>query len=210
MSKVMNVNSSLAYEILIYLNSFYLGMFFVCEVAMGILKACNANYPENALMTEAGIFGLLCLVEVLRIFLGRRGNLVNRSKFIQLLYLACKLGLPYILLTKFYFWLQFKYLLISFALKVYFIMHSCNQFQSSTRKPNMKSFGIRILIILFFFFRGTSFLLHSSYNSFRNRCLLLSNLSDLHPTSRIYLVFSDVDFPSIGTRFRYSFHLYGV
>ncbi|KOB78147.1 Uncharacterized protein OBRU01_01171 [Operophtera brumata] len=59
MSKVMNVNSSLAYEILLYLNSFYLGMFFVCEVAMGILKACNANYPENALMTEAGIFGLL-------------------------------------------------------------------------------------------------------------------------------------------------------
>lgn len=80
MSKVMNVNSSLAYEILLYLNSFYLGMFIVCEVAIGVLKACNANYPENALLTEAGIFALLCLVEVLRIFLGRRGNLVNRSK----------------------------------------------------------------------------------------------------------------------------------
>ncbi|KAJ0170786.1 hypothetical protein K1T71_013558 [Dendrolimus kikuchii] len=78
MSKVANVNSSLAYEILLYLNSFYLGMFFVCEVAMGILKAINVSYPENALLTEAGIFSALCLVEVIRIFLGRRGNLESK------------------------------------------------------------------------------------------------------------------------------------
>ncbi|CAG9794756.1 unnamed protein product [Diatraea saccharalis] len=79
MSKVANVNSSLAYEILLYLNSFYLGMFFVCEVAMGILKAINVSYPENALLTEAGIFSALCLVEVIRIFLGRRGNLASKK-----------------------------------------------------------------------------------------------------------------------------------
>lgn len=82
MSKVTNVNSSLAYEILLYLNSFYLGMFFVCEVAMGILKAINVSYPENALITEAGIFSALCLVEVIRIFLGRRGNLASKSKYL--------------------------------------------------------------------------------------------------------------------------------
>lgn len=81
MSKMTNVNSSLAYEILLYLNSFYLGMFFVCEVAMGILKAINVSYPENALFTEAGIFCALCLVEVIRIFLGRRGNLASKSKY---------------------------------------------------------------------------------------------------------------------------------
>ncbi|XP_038219561.1 transmembrane protein 216-like [Zerene cesonia] len=79
MTKVANVNSSFAYEILMYLNSFYLGMFFVCEVAMGILKAINVSYPENALLTEAGIFCALCLVEVLRIFLGRRGNLASKK-----------------------------------------------------------------------------------------------------------------------------------
>ncbi|XP_045521144.1 transmembrane protein 216-like [Pieris brassicae] len=79
MSKVANVNSSFAYEILMYLNSFYLGMFFVCEVAMGILKAINVSYPENALLTEAGIFCALCLVEVMRIFLGRRGNLASKK-----------------------------------------------------------------------------------------------------------------------------------
>lgn len=81
MSKVSNVNSSLAYEILLYLNSFYLGMFFVCEVAMGILKAINVSYPENALLTEAGIFSALCLIEVIRIYLGRRGNLASKSKY---------------------------------------------------------------------------------------------------------------------------------
>lgn len=74
-----NVNSSLAYEILLYLNTFYLGMFVVCEVAMGILKAINVSYPENALVTEIGIFSILCLVEVIRIFLGRRGNLASKS-----------------------------------------------------------------------------------------------------------------------------------
>lgn len=80
MSKVTNLNSSFAYEILLYLNTFYLGMFFVCEVAMGILKAINVSYPENALLTETGIFFGLCAVEVFRIFLGRRGNLASKSK----------------------------------------------------------------------------------------------------------------------------------
>lgn len=80
MSKMTNVNSSFAYEILLYLNSFYLGMFFVCEIAMGILKAINVSYPENALWTEAGIFFALCFVEVIRIFLGRRGNLSSKSE----------------------------------------------------------------------------------------------------------------------------------
>lgn len=83
-TKMTNFNSSLAYEILLYLNSFYLGMFFVCEIAMGILKAINVSYPENALLTEAGIFSALCLLEVIRIFLGRRGNLASTSKFFQI------------------------------------------------------------------------------------------------------------------------------
>ncbi|XP_072934575.1 transmembrane protein 216-like [Epargyreus clarus] len=79
MSKVINVNSSLAYEILLYLNSFYLGMFIVCETAMGILKVINVTYPEDTLATEVGIFCSLCIIETLRIFLGRRGNLASKK-----------------------------------------------------------------------------------------------------------------------------------
>ncbi|XP_059045477.1 transmembrane protein 216-like [Achroia grisella] len=105
MSKVTNVNSSLAYEILLYLNSFYLGMFFVCEVAMGILKAINVSYPENALLTEAGIFCALCLVEVIRIFLGRRGNLASKRipVFLSvLLTVPCAVGVCYFLIYQTY------------------------------------------------------------------------------------------------------------
>ncbi|CAD0205490.1 unnamed protein product [Chrysodeixis includens] len=105
MSKVTNVNSSLAYEILLYLNSFYLGMFFVCEVAMGILKAINVSYPENALLTEAGIFSALCLVEVIRIFLGRRGNLASKKVpvfFSVILTIPSAVGVCYFLIYQTY------------------------------------------------------------------------------------------------------------
>ncbi|XP_045455392.1 transmembrane protein 216-like [Melitaea cinxia] len=105
MSKMTNVNSSLAYEILLYLNSFYLGMFFVCEIAMGILKAINVSYPENALWTEAGIFCALCFVEVIRIFLGRRGNLASKKVpvfFSVLLTIPCAVGVCYFLIYQTY------------------------------------------------------------------------------------------------------------
>ncbi|XP_026754460.2 transmembrane protein 216-like [Galleria mellonella] len=105
MSKVTNVNSSLAYEILLYLNSFYLGMFFVCEVAMGILKAINVSYPENVLLTEAGIFCALCLVEVIRIFLGRRGNLASKKIpvfFSVILTVPSAIGVCYFLIYQTY------------------------------------------------------------------------------------------------------------
>ncbi|XP_041985141.1 transmembrane protein 216-like [Aricia agestis] len=105
MTKMTNVNSSLAYEILLYLNSFYLGMFFVCEVAMGILKAINVSYPENSLMTEAGIFCAMCLVEVVRIFLGRRGNLASKKVpvfFSVLLTIPSAVGVCYFLIYQTY------------------------------------------------------------------------------------------------------------
>ncbi|XP_075986649.1 transmembrane protein 216-like [Anticarsia gemmatalis] len=105
MSKVTNVNSSLAYEILLYLNSFYLGMFFVCEVAMGILKAINVSYPDNALLTEAGIFSALCLVEVIRISLGRRGNLASKKVpvfFSVILTIPSAVGVCYFLIYQTY------------------------------------------------------------------------------------------------------------
>ncbi|CAG9569225.1 unnamed protein product [Danaus chrysippus] len=104
-TKMTNFNSSLAYEILLYLNSFYLGMFFVCEIAMGILKAINVSYPENALLTEAGIFSALCLLEVIRIFLGRRGNLASTKLpvfFSVILTIPCAVGVCYFLIYQTY------------------------------------------------------------------------------------------------------------
>ncbi|XP_028175149.1 transmembrane protein 216-like isoform X2 [Ostrinia furnacalis] len=80
-------------------------MFFVCEVAMGILKAINVSYPENALLTEAGIFCALCLVEVIRIFLGRRGNLASKKIpvfFSVILTIPSAVGVCYFLIYQTY------------------------------------------------------------------------------------------------------------
>ncbi|XP_026498768.1 transmembrane protein 216-like [Vanessa tameamea] len=142
MSKMTNVNSSLAYEILLYLNSFYLGMFFVCEIAMGILKAINVSYPENALWTEAGIFCVLCLVEVIRIFLGRRGNLASKKVpvfFSVLLTIPCAVGVCYFLIYQTYIlrleyiWcavmLMFHALELTFAILFIFTVCKDQQFE---------------------------------------------------------------------------------
>ncbi|CAH0401654.1 unnamed protein product [Chilo suppressalis] len=142
MSKVTNVNSSLAYEILLYLNSFYLGMFFVCEVAMGILKAINVSYPENALITEAGIFSALCLVEVIRIFLGRRGNLASKKIpvfFSVILTIPSAVGVCYFLIYQTYIlrleyiWcavmLMFHALELAFAILFIFTVCKNQQFE---------------------------------------------------------------------------------
>lgn len=69
------VNSSLAYEILLYLNSFYFGMFAACEVGMGVLKGINMNYTPQELQKDASILVAILVVETFRVFLGRKGSL---------------------------------------------------------------------------------------------------------------------------------------
>lgn len=74
------VNSSLTYEILMYLNSFYFGMFAVCELGMGLFKAINLPSPGTG--TTAMEFSLLVFLiatEGGRVYLGRKGNLTERG-----------------------------------------------------------------------------------------------------------------------------------
>lgn len=72
-------NPSLGYEVLIYLNSFYFGMFACCELSMGLLKAINLSYPNNVLARDSGVVIGLCILETIRIILGRRGSLAEKS-----------------------------------------------------------------------------------------------------------------------------------
>ncbi|XP_020293596.1 transmembrane protein 216-like [Pseudomyrmex gracilis] len=73
-------NSSLTYEILMYLNSFYFGMFAVCELSMGLFKAANLPSPgTNTMLTEFALLLFLMVTETGRIYLGRRGNLTERG-----------------------------------------------------------------------------------------------------------------------------------
>ncbi|KDR09042.1 hypothetical protein L798_01246 [Zootermopsis nevadensis] len=73
------MNSSLTYEILLYLNSFYFSMFALCEFGMGIFKAANLPYPSGTLISESLLLVFLCCTEYLRIFMGRKGNLTERG-----------------------------------------------------------------------------------------------------------------------------------
>ncbi|KAL6256129.1 transmembrane protein 216-like [Pogonomyrmex barbatus] len=73
-------NSSLTYEILMYLNSFYFGMFAVCELGMGLFKATNMPSPGmNKTLMEFALLVFLIVTESGRIYLGRRGNLTERG-----------------------------------------------------------------------------------------------------------------------------------
>lgn len=76
---LVTMNSSLTYEILLYLNSFYFSMFALCEFGMGILKAVNLPYPTGTLVSEFLLLLFLCCIEYERIFMGRKGNLTERS-----------------------------------------------------------------------------------------------------------------------------------
>lgn len=75
------MNASLIYEILMYLNSFYFGLYATFEVGVGVLKAIHLNYGENVLSREASILLSLCIIETLRIVFGRKSSLSDRGEF---------------------------------------------------------------------------------------------------------------------------------
>lgn len=72
-------NPSLAYEVLIYLNSFYIAMYASCEVGMHLLKLINLPYPWEKVQIDTGVLVGLILFEGLRCFMGRRGRLITKG-----------------------------------------------------------------------------------------------------------------------------------
>ncbi|XP_057321984.1 transmembrane protein 216-like [Microplitis mediator] len=73
-------NSSLTYEILMYLNSFYFGMFAVCELGMGLYKATSLPASNSTTtITEFSLLLFLIATEGGRVYLGRKGNLTERG-----------------------------------------------------------------------------------------------------------------------------------
>lgn len=97
------VNSSLTYEILMYLNSFYFGMFAVCELGMGLFKATNLPSPNSGTtIIEFILLLFLITTEGGRIYLGRKGNLTERGLPIIL---GILLSIPSVLATLYFlFW----------------------------------------------------------------------------------------------------------
>lgn len=78
------VNASLAYEILLYINSFYFGLFAACELGSLVLKSIliAPKYGEGYALIgrDYGVLLGLFVVEGARLILGRRGSLSERGE----------------------------------------------------------------------------------------------------------------------------------
>ncbi|CAO1405391.1 unnamed protein product [Diamesa serratosioi] len=112
------VNTSLTYEILMYLNSFYFGMFATCEIGMGTLKAVNLDYSMPVLVQESLILLFLCLLESVRIYLGRKGSLSDHGwQVIASVFLTipCLLGVLFLLFEQSHI-LKLEYILCALML----------------------------------------------------------------------------------------------
>lgn len=74
------VNSSLRYEILLYLNSFYFGFFAACEVGMAVLKCINnPTYTQYIRQRDLLILAAVLGVETVRVYFGRKGALSDHG-----------------------------------------------------------------------------------------------------------------------------------
>ncbi|XP_012230991.1 transmembrane protein 216-like [Linepithema humile] len=107
-------NSSLTYEILMYLNSFYFGMFAVCEVGMGLFKAANLPSPgASTTLTEFALLFFLMVTESGRIYLGRKGNMTERG---QPIVIGIALTVPSSLATLYFLFWQSRVLKLEMIL----------------------------------------------------------------------------------------------
>ncbi|EEB10956.1 conserved hypothetical protein [Pediculus humanus corporis] len=98
-------SSSLGFEILLYLNSYYFCIFIIAEICIGIFKIINLPYPTGVLMSESLIMIFLSCTETIRIFMGHKGNLTEQSLGVLisiLLTIPSVLGILYFLLWQTY------------------------------------------------------------------------------------------------------------
>ncbi|EDW80969.1 uncharacterized protein Dwil_GK11811 [Drosophila willistoni] len=114
-------NPSMNYEVLIYLNSFYFGMFACCEMAMGLLKAINLSYTGHTLMQDSAVMISFIVLETIRLIMGRKGSLAERGWTAILsvfLTAPCFLGVSYLLLLQTYR-LRLEYCLCTLQIALY-------------------------------------------------------------------------------------------
>ena len=70
---------SLLYQVLLYLNMFYFGMFATCEFCMKCVKAYNFPTSFGTISMEFALLLFLITTEGIRIYLGRKGNLLDHG-----------------------------------------------------------------------------------------------------------------------------------
>ncbi|XP_050294651.1 transmembrane protein 216-like [Anthonomus grandis grandis] len=111
------MNTSLMFEVLLYLNSYYFGLFAVCELGMNLVK--YVNFPDlYHFETDFGVLMSVCGIEILRIIIASRGNLSDNK---WLIILAILLTIPSVVGVVYLMFLQgevlrFEYIICSIQL----------------------------------------------------------------------------------------------
>lgn len=72
------MNTSLTFEVLLYLNSYYFGLFAVCEIGMNVVKAINLDIPNFSI--DLVILVIVCVLELIRVVIARKGNFTEKCK----------------------------------------------------------------------------------------------------------------------------------
>ncbi|KAK7866041.1 hypothetical protein R5R35_008553 [Gryllus longicercus] len=72
------------FVVVLYLNSFYFGIFAVLEFAMCVTKSIALPYPAGNIVSELLLLLFLSGVEGARILLGLKGNLLQKTLFLVL------------------------------------------------------------------------------------------------------------------------------
>lgn len=76
---IQKMNVSLIFEVLLYLNSYYFGLFAISELGMNAVKYINFSSLHHYSTDFLVLLGV-CLIEILRIILASRGNLTEKRK----------------------------------------------------------------------------------------------------------------------------------
>lgn len=110
--------SSLPYQILLYLNGWYMAAFILVETLLLLFKMSVLPYPPGNIVAEAFLLAFLGAIEWVRIFMGKKGNLTEALMSIALSVIFTApsvLALLYLLLWQTYV-LRLEVILVSFAL----------------------------------------------------------------------------------------------
>ncbi|XP_059484013.1 transmembrane protein 216-like [Neocloeon triangulifer] len=71
------MGSSLTLQILLYLSTFYFGMFMLCEFGLLIFKGMHLPYPSSGMWIDGILLILLGVIESFRLLEGQKANLTN-------------------------------------------------------------------------------------------------------------------------------------
>ncbi|XP_022616100.1 transmembrane protein 216 [Seriola lalandi dorsalis] len=103
--------SSTPLQVLLYLNSWYFGAFYLAEILMFIYKGVSLPYPSDNLVLDVVLLVIFLGLETLRIFYGWKGNLCERSlascASLFILFPCVALAVYYLLLQTFVLRLEF-------------------------------------------------------------------------------------------------------